>query len=96
MFFQREEDKAEDGKEPDPDAAPGAPGVGAEAEAEAPPRRRRRRKLDEEDFYDFNDPFIDDSDLQEFGLGQIIKPKMNGYFMWRGPVETVVEELAVG
>ena len=45
--------------------------------------------MDEEDFYDVHDPFIDDSDLQELVGSVIIEPKVTGYFMWRGSVETV-------
>ncbi|KAI9019823.1 hypothetical protein DFJ74DRAFT_725482 [Hyaloraphidium curvatum] len=60
----------------------------SEAEAKDT-KKRKRRKLDEEDFYDFDDPFIDDSDLRELVGSVMVEPKVKGYFMWRGNVETM-------
>lgn len=64
--------------------------IGAQTDApDSIPRPGRRRKRDEDDYYDYNDPFIDDSDLQDLVGPVIIQSKLKGYFMWRGQIETV-------
>ncbi|KAL1915672.1 uncharacterized protein VTP21DRAFT_6431 [Calcarisporiella thermophila] len=57
----------------------------AEEERDASVKRKRRVEADDE--YDVNDPFIDDSDLLVEGFGYM-RPKQDGFFVYKGPLET--------
>ncbi|KAI1293420.1 hypothetical protein EDD11_008378 [Mortierella claussenii] len=41
--------------------------------------------------YDIEDEFIDDSDMMLESIG-VVRPKVDGFFAYRGPVETTVED----
>ncbi|KAJ3339683.1 hypothetical protein HDU93_007909 [Gonapodya sp. JEL0774] len=58
--------------------------------AELKPRSRGRPPLDpDDDYYDLNDPFIDDSEFKALEAVDIYKPRDMGFFVWRGPVERI-------
>ncbi|RUS25586.1 hypothetical protein BC938DRAFT_471930 [Jimgerdemannia flammicorona] len=60
----------------------------AEGEDTTTPTKRRRGERDE---YDTNDPFIDDSDMLVDDDYDMRKPKLDGWFAWRGPLEREAE-----
>ncbi|KXS22110.1 hypothetical protein M427DRAFT_50472 [Gonapodya prolifera JEL478] len=65
---------------------PAAPNLITEPEK----AKRGRPKADpEDDYYDLDDPFIDDSDFKQFELTGVYKPLETGFFVWRGPVEHI-------
>ncbi|KAG0002303.1 hypothetical protein BGZ80_003415 [Entomortierella chlamydospora] len=52
--------------------------------------RKRPSRWDTER-YDFEDDFIDDSEMMLESIG-MVRPKVDGFFAYRGPVETTVED----
>jgi len=67
-------------------AAPGAD------QSAFPKRQRRRRRLDPDEYYDVNDPFIDDSDLGIDAPTHFAQTKQKGFYVNSGDVTLVLDE----
>jgi hypothetical protein len=84
--FQRQLNKKSHTNKEQPDEKSNATGKASKA---AGKKSRFAGKVSyQEDDYDIDDPFIDDED--DYAIEQIIlRPKINGYFVWKGAVPSV-------
>ncbi|KAG0225855.1 hypothetical protein BGW41_004485 [Actinomortierella wolfii] len=60
-------------------------------EEEDVPRTHKKPSRWDTERYDVEDEFIDDSEMMLEDIG-MVKPKIEGFFVYRGPVETTVDE----
>eukprot|EP01137_Pigoraptor_chileana_P000262 Opistho-2@36157 len=60
---------------------------GTKSKEDGKGKKRRRKDQVLDDWYDLNDPFIDDEDAYDERLGSKGKPKEDGFFVFRGRVE---------
>ncbi len=91
-----EEEEEEDEKGMPKDLPPPptmTPNNDAPTEVDGPvkPRRRRRRADPENEFYDLNDPFIDDSDLGVDAPTHFAQTKQKGFYVNSGDVTLVLD-----
>jgi hypothetical protein len=58
---------------------------------ERQPRVKKRSSRWDHEYYDIEDDFIDDSEAMAESIG-MLRPKVDGFFVYRGPVETTNED----
>lgn len=86
-----ESDDDNEDDHPENAAQPSAPADDTETGI-APKRRRRRRRQDPDEYYDVNDPFIDDSDLGIDAPTHFAQTKQKGFYVNSGDVTLVLDE----
>ncbi|KAG0331079.1 hypothetical protein BG004_001834 [Podila humilis] len=55
------------------------------------PRVQKKASRWDTEYYDVEDEFIDDSEAMAESIG-MVRPKLDGFFVFRGPVETTTED----
>ncbi|KAF8951922.1 hypothetical protein BGZ52_009102 [Haplosporangium bisporale] len=59
------------------------------------PRVKKKSSRWDHEYYDIEDDFIDDSEAMAESIG-MVRPKFDGFFVYRGPVETTNEDPGAG
>lgn len=92
--IRRDSDSESDDDNDDehPENAPLPTGPPDAEVAIAPKRRRRRRRQDPDEYYDVDDPFIDDSDLGIDAPTHFAQTKQKGFYVNSGDVTLVLDE----
>lgn len=90
---RRDSDTSDDDEEDDQTGNAGQPIAAPGADIPSLPKRRgRRRRHDPDEYYDVNDPFIDDSDLGIDAPTHFAQTKQKGFYVNSGDVTLVLDE----